>query len=279
MREQLQCVEDIKELMKLANDCLLNKELFEIAIEKKYFEDDTKEKLEACIAENKKKERRYKTLFKADNFKVKAKEICKDKKDSYVLEVLTMLKEKITSLKINIQAMEKGNELLQAMSNLVAEKAAFIEYKQNGNKKCPLCGGTDGFSKVSDEELCSEAQAYIDETNNKLVELKIELKQKEKCYQSGREQFQNRLLSEVIYDKERYKNERNECNTIMEALKDYYQIFTKYQLEVNQDYLENIDETIVDKQAKCVKSEKLESMKNELKQLFSIVEYKDCLNY
>ena len=278
LKEQLQLAQDIEELNKLKSNCLLNKELFQSAIEKKYFDIETKEKIMSNIAVIKKKKRHYEKIFKSGEFEREAHELCQDKSQLKILEVLYELKVNIDALSSDIKVKEEGNELLQAMTDLVAEKRAFIQYRKEGNEKCPLCGGTDGFVNSKEEKLCSEAQAYIDKTNSNLGNLKVELHEKEKCYQKGRLQFQNLLLSDIEYELKTHIDTKEECDKTIELLQGDYDVLIKYQIVLEENYLDSIDNVIFKKKSNCLQDEEINKLKQDLMQLFSIVEYKDCVN-
>ena len=278
LKEQLELAQDIEQLNTLKSNCLLNKELFQKAIEKKYFEAETKEKIRSNIAEIEKKKLRYEKIFKSNKFEKEAQELCQNKGQLEILEILDGLEASIEALSNDIKVKEEGNELLRAMTELVAEKKAFIQYRKEGNKRCPLCGGTDGFINSRDEKLCSEAQAYIDKTNCNLGNLQVELHEKKECYQKGRVQFQNLLLSDIEYEWKKYIDEKEECNKTIELLRGDYDLLNKYQIVLGKNYLEAIDNEISKKKRNCLQNEKVNQLKQDLMQLFSIVEYKDCLN-
>lgn len=73
----------------------------------------------------------------------------------------------------NIQIMEDGNNIIAALSDLVKYRDEFIQYRQDGNVCCPLCGSKEAFSLFTNKyDIAITAEIYVKQTNEKILHLK-----------------------------------------------------------------------------------------------------------
>ncbi len=86
------------------------------------------------------------------------------------------MKNEISNRQNIINDKEKGNEIITALSNLVAAREGVLKYRNEGNSQCPLCGSKEKFENViKSDELAGEAQAYLDKSKSDLGILKKEM--------------------------------------------------------------------------------------------------------
>lgn len=73
----------------------------------------------------------------------------------------------------NIQIMQDGNNIIAALSDLVKYREAFIQYRQEGNEFCPLCGSKEAFiSFANKDDISITAEMYVKQTNDRILHLK-----------------------------------------------------------------------------------------------------------
>lgn len=82
------------------------------------------------------------------------------------------------NLEKNIQIMQEGNNIIAALSDLVKYRDAFIEYRQEGNNFCPLCGSKETFSSFANkDDIAITAEMYVKQANDRILQIKERHKQ------------------------------------------------------------------------------------------------------
>lgn len=149
------------------------------SINKDYFDKEKLEVLSKQIAslETKKDKSKdikgYKELeeFLNDAEIYKPNDIIKEK----AIEISSMDKKYLDTAS-TIQNMQEGNDVIEALSDIVKVRKGIFEYRQDGNLKCPLCGSEDNFNSIKDEnDIAKIASEYLNKNNLNIANMKVEL--------------------------------------------------------------------------------------------------------
>lgn len=122
---------------------------------------------------------RGKTIIKFNNASFKKRYFEQKKQE------IQDLNEKIKNLDETIRAFSDGNEIIEALTNLIDKKQALAEYQrlrlgEGVQVRCPVCG-SEKFAEIETQQILKEASDFLEvnKTNlNKKVEEK-ELKKRE----------------------------------------------------------------------------------------------------
>ncbi len=176
----------------------------------------------------------------------------------------------------NIQIMQGGNEVIAALSDLVKYREAFIQYRQEGNELCPLCGSGEKFIYFDDQELISiEAEKYINQLNKRIIKIKESHKQVLVLYN----QLINRikeLITCIYSEKLKVIDEKNaEANRINLKYADFFQNVQTLKIEFG----DNIQEKFSEEKQMCIdtidKNSSFDEKKDILSKLLIYYEFTD----
>lgn len=96
----------------------------------------------------------------------------KNKYNSFINEVGLLDK--------NIQSLGRAGKLAEVFTKLVEGKNVIIsEYQKKEKKKCPLCGSTEKFPNLNENNIAEEARIYLEE-QDKIQKDNIEKKEEKK---------------------------------------------------------------------------------------------------
>lgn len=187
------------------------------------------------------------------------------------------LNEKIKNLDETIRAFSDGNEIIEALTNLIDKKQALAEYQrlrlgEGIQVRCPVCG-SEKFAEIETQQILKEASDFLEvnKTNlNKKVEEK-ELKKRE-C---------NELKDELILKaKEVLKTEiqketesRENLLNVQKSTKEFFVLqkrISSVVKDTNEIYWWSEADNLIDKKQKL---EKRQISKEEMNKKQREVEY------
>lgn len=187
------------------------KEDINIALKNNYYDENLKKKLhdkKNDIVDLQKEIKNANNIEDIINLKIEEKY---PKIKDYIVnnkEDILVLNKKIEGLNNQIKDKGKGNEIIKALSNLVADRNALFSYKNNGNNRCPLCSSDSVFKNIKyKEDLAKDAEDYLEKSNTNLSELKIKLKTYESSVQNKISKLKDKILEMVNVDLEKIKQE------------------------------------------------------------------------
>lgn len=191
----------------------------------------------------------------------------------------------IEELRNDINVLGDGNNVLNLLTSLIADKNSVIEYRNqlrnNGEEMiCPLCGSSETFSEMEDEEILQQAQKYSDEHAKLLGDKKKKLKEHENA--------KNQLMTEIVEKAKNALKEKvaevssalKEIAVLNEICKNYITYVTKLQsfdakkysfenlsaYKEVEDFIEEINRDVVD-------NEKSKQLENDIKDILVIIGY------
>ncbi|MBU3156336.1 AAA family ATPase [Clostridium estertheticum] len=179
----------------------------------------------------------------------------------------------------DIMDKEKGNEIITALSNLVVNKEGIIKYRNEENKKCPLCGSDEKFIKISKTtDLAVEAEIYLNKNKSNLANMKKDEKESIENINIKFEEFKqyiNEHINEILKVNE---GEKTNFNEYYKKTKDFFDKLKKANISIDENYKKNIKESKAEtikqlKNEKFVKSD-LEMIKN----IITVIDYKADLD-
>lgn len=108
---------------------------------------------------------------------------------------------------IEISKKEKGNEIITALSNLVVGREGLMNYKNEGNEKCPLCGSNETFNSITNyEEIASEARDYIERSETDLLNQKQENQKKLEIFNTRVRKLKENILKFIFAEIDKNTN-------------------------------------------------------------------------
>ena len=191
----------------------------------------------------------------------------------------------IEELRNDISVLGDGNKVLNLLTSLIADKNSVIEYRNqlrdNGEEmRCPLCGSSETFSKMEDEEILQQAQKYSDEHAKLLGDKKKKLKEHENA--------KNQLTTKIVAKAENALKEKvaevssmlKEIVELNEICKNYITYVKKLQsfdakkysfenlseYKEVEDFIEEINRDVVD-------NEKSKQLENDINEILLIIGY------
>lgn len=161
------------------------------------------------------------------------------------------MKNEINNRQNVINDKEKGNEIIAALSNLVAGREGFLKYRNEGNSQCPLCGSKEKFENtIKSDELAGEAQAYLDKSKSDLGIMKKEMQD---------------LVADVNKKFEALKKHIvNHFEEKLKILEEQKTVFNNY-YNKTKDFFDRLKNLNISIDSKCM--ENLEIKKNELNKI------------
>lgn len=237
---EAKCIGDYLE--KVNEEIIKNPESIKKIVENEYFEKGNLEKLV-------KKRTEYIAIkLTEDNIEEKAENIVNLGIPSFSKEYWENKKEELVSakaIKDNLQkevdVLTKGNDILKMFTSLIGNKKFILDYraevKEKGKKiRCPVCGSEDRFAYISEDEILSDAQKYIEDHNTLLKEKAESLKEKiekisalqKEILLKGIEAVESKIktLDELILEYEQYNKK---CQNYTEIITELHKInFERY---------------------------------------------------
>ena len=183
------------------------KEILKV-VEKELYNENFKVQLENELLEL------QKMSLTKDNIELKHSKIIEFQRKEFTKDYWNVEWEKVLNensvieeLRNDINILGDGNNVLNLLTSLIADKNSVIEYRNqlrnNGEEMiCPLCGSSETFSEMEDEEILQQAQKYSDEHAKLLGDKKKKLK--------AHEDAKNQLMTDIV---ERAKNALKEKTT------------------------------------------------------------------
>lgn len=192
---------------------------------------------------------------------------------------------KIKDLQDEIKVLTDGDNILNLLTSLLAEKNSVIEYRDKlraSEEKilCPLCGSGETFSRMEDNEILKQAEKYGDD-HAKLLENK---KKKLKQYEDS----SIKLLDQIIEKANMVLQERiielsdavEKVDLINKRCMDYYTYVKKLQILDSEKYSfesmklqENISKYLDEITKQIIDEEKYVTLENEIEKVLKIIGY------
>lgn len=167
---------------KLIKDFEENIEDILVSIKRKYYDSTVINKF---VDERKSIDDKISEVFKLNDYNDVLKFVNDNQKEFVELVDLDPNMTKLSDIEMekirlekNIQVMQEGNNVIAALSDLVKYRDAFLQYKQEGNELCPLCGSKETFSSFANQEdIALTAESYIKQANYNILQMKESHKQ------------------------------------------------------------------------------------------------------
>lgn len=180
------------------------------------------------------------------------------------------LMNEVDILEKNTANIGKGIKLIEVFSSLVGAKNEIIkEYRNQGNKKCPLCGSTESFSTIDITNIAKDAQEYLnkqDQMQKQNINTKIN---KEKEISNLLNSF-NEFSLKWIENKINILTQTNKYQmNEWDKVKEFFSLANN-NIKLNEDIASNIDKEIDSLDEKIILDEDKEIMKDIV---FKILEY------
>ncbi|NFN94675.1 hypothetical protein FDB28_11410 [Clostridium botulinum] len=174
-----------------------------------------------------------------NDFLVLKKRFENDKK-----KYVDLLKE-VDLLEKNIMNIGKGTNLIEAFSSLVKAKDEIIrEYRDEGNKRCPLCGSTENFSVIDITSVAKDAQEYLDrqsEIKKQTIATKIDKEKKVNDLLNSFNEFSLQWVENKINILTKInKIQINEWNKV----KEFFCLANNNNIKLCEEMYDNIDKEI-----------------------------------
>lgn len=169
-----------------------------------------------------------------------------DYKDYYTDKASITEKEtKIKELSSEIDLLSSDNKLLKLLSNLDANKAIIVKYrndslKKDGKVKCPICG-SELFASVDEESILKEADEYIKKNGELVKKKEIE----KSALESEIEKLYNNLIytgnSFIEKEKKSLESQIENLKSLQTKLKPLFDMFEKLKITEKDMTLQGID--------------------------------------
>lgn len=127
-----------------------------------------------------------------------------------IIEIKSMNVKYLDNVSI-IENMQKGNNIIEALSDIVKVRKGLFEYRREGNIKCPLCGSDQNFNSITDENDIGEiASEYLKNNNLSIANMKVESENTIKEINSKLESVKNLMGSELQVEIDKNDNIKHE---------------------------------------------------------------------
>ncbi len=141
-----------------------------------------------------------------------------------------------------IEDKEKGNEIIAALSSLVAGRDGLLKYKNEGNIKCPLCGSKEYFQNiVKSDELAKEAQAYLDKSNSDLGAMKKEKQYLETDVNTKFEALKKYIVKHFEEKLKILEDQNTVFNNYYIKTKSFFEKLKNLDISIDSKYIENLE--------------------------------------
>lgn len=165
-----------------------------------------------------------------------------------------------------IKIMQDGNEVIAALSDLVKYREAFIQYRQDGNELCPLCGSGEKFSNFDNKDVISiEAEKYIEQLNDRIIKIKERHKQVVVVCNQLIKQIKELIAAVYAGKIKELEKKHAEANRINLKYVAFFQDSNKLKVEIS----ENIKENFSTERLMCVDAIEKSIRFDEKKELLS----------
>lgn len=155
---------------------------------------------------------------------------------------LAKMKVEINNKQNIINDIEKGNEIITALSNLVVGREGFLKYRNEGNSQCPLCGSKEKFEKIiKSDELAGEAQAYLDKSKSNLGIMK---KEKQDIATNVNKIFDalKKYINKHLEEKLKILEEQKTIfSDFYNKTKDFFDRLRNLNISIDSKYIENLE--------------------------------------
>lgn len=228
------------------------------SINNNYFD---KEKLEALLKqiaslETKKDKSKdiksYKELeeFLNDDESYKPNDVIKEK----TVEISSMDKKYLDD-NFTIQNIQEGNDVIEALSDIVKVKKGIFEYRKDGNLKCPLCGAEDNFKSIKDEnDIAKIASEYLNKSNLNIASMKVELENTIKEINLKIEDVKNLIRSELQIEIDNKNNTKQEFDKSFTSHSKFFNDLNKNNISIGINCID-----FIKKQKQIIAEEIVES--------------------
>ena len=256
----------------LKNEYIKKHLIINLAIESEIYNEINRQKIYNELEDLKKKKSFIckglnieKKIFEEDKENISTYYKMKEKYDSLTLS--------IKKLDESIKLMGENNKLFIAFNKLILVNDQLVsEYIGKGNKKCPLCGSEELLFKLSSEELCGEAKAYLnreDSIKNKLINIREKNKNEKKDIEIQFEKFLNAVFEERIQILEMKKKEEE---SLWERTKIFFGILAKENIEIDKNIEYNL-ELLIEINLKLIEKDiKVNNVEIEIKNIIRIID-------
>lgn len=178
-----------------------------------------------------------------------------------------------------ISNIQNGNEVIEALSDIVKGRDGILKYKEEGNNACPLCGSEEKFKKINSiSDIAVLADKYIVETKSNISDLKYNNNEIIKIIKEEFSQLKNKLLYKlkvVLDDIYKLKDESIDMYT---KYKDTFEALKVLNIEVNVNLKDSVKSLLIVKQHQIEDNKYiLECIKN-IQILFEILNLKEKID-
>lgn len=150
---------------------------------------------------------------------------------------------RLNELEKDIKHMTEGNIILSVFTEMLSQKEGIIKFREE-SEKCPVCGSTQ-FGELSDLQILSDAEKYINSNNSLVAEKNMEKVKTEQSIQSKYKaliEVANKVLNEEL---ENQKSKLIQFETLRDNTKSYFslanQIVIRRGIECTVEELKSID--------------------------------------
>ncbi|WP_050607397.1 AAA family ATPase [Clostridium niameyense] len=264
-------IEKYKELEKYfyENEDEINK-----SIKKSYYD---KDKLEMSLQKidllKDKKAKVYgiKTIRDLDDFEKETNVLNEDLK--LQIKEIKALNQEYIDKKSVVENMQKGNKIIEALSDIIKGKKGIFSYKEAGHLECPLCGSDQYFSKFHNEsDIGSIAANYLKANDSNIANKKIELSNISKKIFDNMESIK-KILINIISKKINKENDlKEEFNEIYVKHNNFFQKLKLLNIKINFYIMDEIKKLIEEAENKLENNETIEAKKETLTSIFSLID-------
>lgn len=195
------------------------------------------------------------------------------------IQIIKKLQETYSKQENIISNIQKGNEVIEALSDIVKGRDGILKYKEEGNDNCPLCGSEEKFKKINSiSDIAVFADKYLVETKINISDLKYNNSEITKIIKEEFSQLKNKLLYKlnlVLDDIYKLKDKYINMNT---KYKDVFESIKLLNIEININLKNSIKSLLIVKQHQIDDNKYiLECIKN-VQILFEILNLKEIVD-
>ncbi len=151
------------------------------------------------------------------------------------------IKSEINNMQNIINDKEIGNEIIAALSNLVAGREGFFKYRNQGNSQCPLCGSKEKFeSIIMSDEIAGEAVAYLDKSKSDLGIMKKEMQDLVAGVNKKFDVLKKNIIKHLEEKIKILEEQRTVFNTFYNKTKDFFNRLKNFNISIDCKYIETL---------------------------------------
>lgn len=221
-----------------------NKDIIDKTIEKSYYHTETLDKIEKRIEVISRVVKQVESTKQVDQInEADVLKIIKINEKDFLerLDKVKSLYKVIKQEQQEIRQKEEGNDIIRSLSNLVIGRKGFLEYKNEGNKSCPLCGSKENFENICKvEEIAIQAKQYIDNTNNDIIRMKEKEQEKSREYNEALEDLKLHIVTVMKLDLRKQINNKEQFSKHYNETKEFFGKGSDVGININENFISNI---------------------------------------